>query len=214
MDYSLLHNKLSQNLVVNSNNKHHALWFPWARIWEQLRWRSGTFVILQSTVSQNYSHLKLGVIGAIGTTCKVDHSHSWQLVLVFGRKPQFLSLKKKKICLFLAVLGFRCWAGFFCSCREWRLLSRCDAVASHSGDLSCGAWTLECAGFRSCGIWIQQLWLWGLVAPSYVGSSWTRDWNCVFCFGRWILYHWAPREAPRFLSMCILHQDCLSVLMM
>ena len=57
-------------------------------------------MILQSNVSQNYSHLKLGVIGAIGTTCKVDHSHSWQLVLVFGRKPQFLSLKKKNLFIF------------------------------------------------------------------------------------------------------------------
>ena len=77
------------------------------------------------------------------------------------------------------MLGARCWAGFFCSCGEWRPLSRCSALAPHSGDLSCGAWTPECTGFRSCGIRIQQLWLWGLVAPSYVGSSWTRDWNCL-----------------------------------
>ena len=26
-------------------------------------------------------------------------------------------------------------------------------------------------------------------------SSWPRDWTCVFCTGRWILYHWAMREA-------------------
>ena len=27
------------------------------------------------------------------------------------------------------------------------------------------------------------------------GSSQNRDWTHVFCIGRWILYHWAPREA-------------------
>ena len=30
------------------------------------------------------------------------------------------------------------------------------------------------------------------------GSSWSRDWTCVsciFCTGRWILYHWATWEA-------------------
>ena len=37
----------------------------------------------------------------------------------------------------------------------------------------------------------------GLVAPQHVGSSWTGDRTCVFCIGRWTLYHWATREAPR-----------------
>ena len=27
-------------------------------------------------------------------------------------------------------------------------------------------------------------------------SSWTRNWTRVSCNGRWILYHWAAREAP------------------
>ena len=25
-------------------------------------------------------------------------------------------------------------------------------------------------------------------------SSWPRDWTCVSCIGRWVLYHWATRE--------------------
>ena len=29
------------------------------------------------------------------------------------------------------------------------------------------------------------------------GSSRPRDWNCVSCIGRWILYCWATREVPR-----------------
>ena len=28
------------------------------------------------------------------------------------------------------------------------------------------------------------------------GSSWPRDWTHIPCIDRWILYHWATREAP------------------
>ena len=35
-----------------------------------------------------------------------------------------------------------------------------------------------------------------LVTPWHVGSSWIRDPTCVSSIGRWILYHWAIREAP------------------
>ena len=47
----------------------------------------------------------------------------------------------------------------------------------------------------SCGSWAQLLYgMWE--------SSWIRDWTCVSCMGRWILYHWARREA---LKMIFLH---------
>ena len=64
------------------------------------------------------------------------------------------------------------------------------------------------AGFSSCGMWAQQLWLagcraqaqqlWhmGLVAPQHVGSSRTRARTRVPCIGRWILNHCATREVP------------------
>ena len=65
-----------------------------------------------------------------------------------------------------------------------------------------------CAGFSSCGMWAQQLWLvgsraraqqlWsmGLVAPWHVGSSGNRDRTRVPCIGRWILNHCTTREVP------------------
>ena len=37
--------------------------------------------------------------------------------------------------------------------------------------------------------------------PFSRGFSWPRDWtqvSCVSCIGRWILYHWATREAHRW----------------
>ena len=43
------------------------------------------------------------------------------------------------------------------------------------------------------GILLSMEW----VAISFSrGSSQTRDWTCVSCIGRWILYHWATGEAP------------------
>ena len=35
---------------------------------------------------------------------------------------------------------------------------------------------------------------WVVISFSH-GSSWPRDWTHVSCTGRWILYHWVPREA-------------------
>ena len=35
----------------------------------------------------------------------------------------------------------------------------------------------------------------GLVAPRHAGSFRIRDWTCVSCIGRWILYSWATKEA-------------------
>ena len=35
----------------------------------------------------------------------------------------------------------------------------------------------------------------GLVPTQRVGSSWSRDWTCIPCIGRWILNHWTTREA-------------------
>ena len=96
----------------------------------------------------------------------------------------------------------------FSTCSKQGLLFGCGAWASHCGDLfCCGAGGLGCLGFSSWAMWVQYLglpgsraqaqWLWhtGLVPPWPVGSSWTRDWTCVPCIGRWILYHWATREA-------------------
>ena len=52
--------------------------------------------------------------------------------------------------------------------------------------------------------WIFQVGILECVAiPFSRGSSWPRDWICVSCIGRRILYHWAPREA---LSGLIRHQ--------
>ena len=65
---------------------------------------------------------------------------------------------------------------------------------------------LGATGFSSCGSRAQELWRTGLVAPQHVGSSWTRDWTCVPCIGRWILNHCATREAPHLFNVDLSHK--------
>ena len=37
-------------------------------------------------------------------------------------------------------------------------------------------------------------------------SSWPRDWTHVSCISRWLLYHWATKEALNLLSiLCIVY---------
>ena len=44
------------------------------------------------------------------------------------------------------------------------------------------------------GIFRSRILEWVAISSSR-GSSQPRDWTCVSCAGRWILYHWATREA-------------------
>ena len=102
-----------------------------------------------------------------------------------------------------------CCTGFYTSCREQGLLSSCGVWASH-----CGSSSLQGTGSRACGAsevavcggvvvtpsskaQAQQLWYMGLIVLWPVGSSWVRYWTCVSWIGRWILYHWATREAHK-----------------
>ena len=43
-----------------------------------------------------------------------------------------------------------------------------------------------------------------LTISFFRGSSWTKDWTHGSCVARWILYHWAPREAPNPVLLFIL----------
>ena len=56
---------------------------------------------------------------------------------------------------------------------------------------------MDCSlpGLSVHGLFQARIVVW--VAISLRGSSWPRDWTCVFCVGRWVLSHWATREAPR-----------------
>ena len=55
---------------------------------------------------------------------------------------------------------------------------------------------MDCSSPSSSVHRISQARILGWVAISFSrGSSWPRDQTCVSCIGRWILYHWAIREA-------------------
>ena len=50
------------------------------------------------------------------------------------------------------------------------------------------------------------------VALRHVGYSWTRDWTCPLCVGKWILYHWATREALTGTSLISLYSSSRFIL--
>ena len=74
---------------------------------------------------------------------------------------------------------------------------------SLQGLLSLQSTGCRCTGLSGCGTWAPHLQSPGpIVALQHAGSSWTRSWTRVSCTGRWILYHWAPREAPGHDYLC------------
>ena len=55
-------------------------------------------------------------------------------------------------------------------------------------------WTTGAHGAPVHGILQAKILEW-VAMPSSRGTSWSRDWTCISCIGRRILYHWAAREA-------------------
>ena len=56
---------------------------------------------------------------------------------------------------------------------------------------------MDCSPLGSSVHGISQARILEWVAISFSrGSSWPRDQTHISCTGRWILYHWATREAP------------------
>ena len=74
-----------------------------------------------------------------------------------------------------------------------RLLLLWSTGSKHLGFNSCSSWVQQ---LPSSGAQAQKLWCTGLLVLRHVESSQTSDWTDVSCIGRWILYHWATREAP------------------
>ena len=80
----------------------------------------------------------------------------------------------------------------FSSCVQWWLFF--IAVRLDGGKLLIAVASLVSED-GLLGAWASELWLTGLVAPWYVGSSQTRDRVNVPCIARWILNHWTTRAA-------------------
>ena len=120
---------------------------------------------------------------AIGAPCLLD------VARLMGRNAHVFMAYKDIITHFLgwlvglAVLGLHSCAGFF-------LVAAGEGCSS----LQCAGfsllWLLLLQSFRACGLSGC-----GSVALWHAGSSQTRDRIRVSCVGRWILYHWATREA-------------------
>ena len=78
------------------------------------------------------------------------------------------------ICLFLVVLDLRCYTQPFSSCEVQVVHCVVTSFVEHVR---------------------RRLWHTGWVTSPHVGPSRTRDRTRGSCISRWILYHWATREA-------------------
>ena len=59
-------------------------------------------------------------------------------------------------------------------------------------------WPVDCRPLSSSVHGVFQAWILECIAISFFsGSLQPRDQTCVSCIGRWILYHWATREAQK-----------------
>ena len=82
---------------------------------------------------------------------------------------------------------------FWCSAM---CLSVCCYLVTKSYPKGCDPGDCSPPGSSAHGILQARILEW--VAMSFSrGSSRPRDWTCVSCIGRWILYCWATREVPR-----------------
>ena len=121
----------------------------------------------------------------------------WKMSLLF--KSFFFFFK---IYLFLAVLGLRGCVRAFSGCREWGYSSlQCTGFSLWWLLFLCSMGSRH-LGFSNFGLWAQQLWLLGLVAPGHVGLSLSRDQTHVPCIGRQSFNHLTTREGPKSCCCC------------
>ena len=102
---------------------------------------------------------------------------SVNMLFRFVRRRAIITIFFKFVYLFIYQL---CWVftavWAFSSCGEQKLLSDCDAWASHcSGFSCCRAWSLGCSGLSSFGTWAQYLRLPGSRAQSQ------KLWRLALC---------------------------------
>ena len=110
---------------------------------------------------------------------------------------------KETFFFFFCIYLWLCWvfvaAWAFSSCSEQGLLSKSQCLGSSLWWplmlLSRGSGIV--GSVVSTGSLVMVHWL--TCSEATKGSFQTRGQTCVSCIGRWILYPWAPREAPTLI---------------
>ena len=78
------------------------------------------------------------------------------------------------------------------------IYSGCCCLAASHVWLFCDPINCSLPGSSIHGILQARILEW-VAIPFSRGSSWPRDRAWIYCIGRWILYHWPTREAPRYI---------------
>ena len=110
--------------------------------------------------------------------------------------------KKCLLCNTLIKFGFdRAVRKIMCSWDKViisHIWSKSSSVCTQSCLILCDPMGYSVPCSSACGIFQARI-LKGVAISSCKGSSRPRDWTCISCIGRWILYHWATREAQCIL---------------
>ena len=135
--------------------------------------------------------------------CKLIFKKTCHLCFGINQSIGTTIWKAIKILLLLPTTHlFKAW---FCSC-VWMLKSLllCQTL--------CDPMDYSPPGSSVHGILQARILKW-VAMPSSRGSSWPRDWTCISCIGRWILYHWATSVGWHQVSfkrhqslLCLFHR--------
>ena len=93
-------------------------------------------------------------------------------------------------------MGFSC--ALYGSLHSYLLPSSACCVVAELCSTLCDSMDCSPPGSSVHGILQTRILEWAAIS-SCKGSSRPRDWTCISCIGRWILYHWATREAQCIL---------------
>ena len=92
----------------------------------------------------------------------------------------------------------------------------CRCLVAQSQPTLCDPMDCNQLGPSAHGISQARLLEWVAISFSK-GSSWPRDWTCIYCLGRQILCHWATREVKKaiilLLAKSLLKLMCIKLVM-
>ena len=97
------------------------------------------------------------------------------------------------------------WVSMYkiCKLRSYIFMYRtCCCLVTNSCLTLCNPMNCSPPGSSVYGISQVRILEWVAISFSR-GSSWPRDWTHMSCIGRWILYHWAMREAQKCDKHCL-----------
>ena len=105
------------------------------------------------------------------------------------------------------------WIGYFLKKLKIELPRVYICSVAQSCPTLCNPMDYSLPGSSGHGILQARILEWVVISSPW-GSSQPRDWtlvSCIFCVGRWVLYHWAIWDSQSYRVLCLVAQSCLTL---